>query len=442
MSVLNQVLNDLSARGAAPSLDQDELTARIEVAPALPGALRGKPNRPPVRRAVWAGVLTVVFAATGALAWQEYQARNVTLSARPVGWQQYAGAIATEPRSAAPTPVATAAPTITTDPTTPTPAGPAAATSGTATEDQRQSDVEPTPERSVAAATGTPPSPPDRLAAIAPADANPVRGGATAMPQNRSEVVARTSPQAPVKTDGRQPGVDTGDLVVAEAKSDNAAKPAGAPIVRRPAPPSADTTAEVSRAAELIARGRSSEAAELLRQILAKAPAHGDARAALAALQAEAGDRRSALTTILAGIDHDAVRFAAVAAQLQNDFGDTTGALATLDRIPRSEQTGAHMALRGGIAYRAGRYAAAIEAYERALQQPNPQAVWWIGLGLAHESAGQRDRAYAAFSRVDDAPNLPPDARAFVAQRLAATAPAPEPPQSARGDGALVRAAP
>jgi MSHA biogenesis protein MshN len=130
------------------------------------------------------------------------------------------------------------------------------------------------------------------------------------------------------------------------------------------------------------------------------------------------------LATLLDGVRIDAARYAAPAARLQSELGDATGALATLAAVPAAQRTAAHEALAGGLAYRAAQFDEAIAAYRRALAAPDAQPLWWLGLGLALEAAGQRAEAHAAFTRLAHAPALPADVQRFVAQRLAATAPA------------------
>lgn len=179
----------------------------------------------------------------------------------------------------------------------------------------------------------------------------------------------------------------------------------------------------MARAADLIARGRSTEAIELLGGVLARDASHAQARSALVALLAEAGRKDQALVVLLDGSRVDAARFAAAAAQLQNDLGDTAGALTTLARVPQAQRSGAHHALAGGLAYRAGQYSDAVDAYRRALAVPDAQPLWWVGLGLAHEAAGQRNEAHAAFAQLAGARALPADLQRFVAQKMAATAP-------------------
>lgn len=185
---------------------------------------------------------------------------------------------------------------------------------------------------------------------------------------------------------------------------------------------SRSVAADVARAGELIARGRNSDAMPLLAQVLAREPTHAPARAALVALLAEGGQRERALALLLDGAQFDPSRFGAPAAQLLFELGDVAGALRTLERVPEARRTPAHNALGGGLAHRLGLHARAVDAYRHAVETPNAQSVWWVGLALAHEALGDHDAAQAAFGRASAQPTLPADVRAFVASRLQAGA--------------------
>jgi tetratricopeptide (TPR) repeat protein len=185
-----------------------------------------------------------------------------------------------------------------------------------------------------------------------------------------------------------------------------------------PSAPAPD--AALNRAADLIARGRAHDAMATLTQLLRIDPRHAQARTALAALQAERGQRDAALVTLREGAAIDPSRFAAPAALLQAELGDLSGALSTLAAVPPAARNGRHYALVGGLALRANAAQVARDAYAHAVAAPQAEPVWWVGLALAHEALGQLAEARRAFSQAAAAPALPADVRAFVAQRIAA----------------------
>jgi MSHA biogenesis protein MshN len=180
-----------------------------------------------------------------------------------------------------------------------------------------------------------------------------------------------------------------------------------------------DVAADLDRAAELIARGRNSDAMAILAGVLERQPAHGTARSTLAALLAEAGQRTAALGVLLAGVPFEPQRFALPAAQLQAELGDVGGARRTLAAVPAAKRTAAHEALAAGLAARAGDHAAAIAAYRRALDAPAADPVWWVGLALSLEASGEVAGASDAYARAAADPRLSAEVRGFVAERLA-----------------------
>jgi Flp pilus assembly protein TadD len=394
MSVLNQMLDDLSARGALLPAGNAAVAPGVLAAEARPAPRRG------VRRVVWSGLALCGVALVGGLLWMQEQARDAQLSGRP------RAVVASAPVAAEP-PVA-AMPVV---------------------------------------AAAAQPAPVD-IQEVRTADSTPRQPPASAAVPRRETVAREVEPRragAPRPAMPRVQGTAAAPAVRPAAAADSAATPASTsagatptdpPAIERRLPAGQELAAEMARASELIARGRNTEAIALLRSVLARDAAQAPARAALAALLAEAGQRDAALATLLDGVKVDALRFAMPAARLQHDLGDTAGALATLGSVPPLQQTGAHHALAGGLAYQAGRYGEAIDAYRRAVSSAEPQPVWWLGLGLALEAAGQGAEAHAAFARLASARALPADMQRFVAQRLAATAAA-----AARGPAAPAAAA-
>jgi MSHA biogenesis protein MshN len=374
MSVLNRMLDDLAARGAAPAAP----------GPVAAGVGRAQTDGAARRRpfVFWGVILAATLTVFGSLAWLEHRARQVTLSGAPLGAESFGAAVAAAQA----------------EPATPSDARPAAA-------------VSPPGQTALASAD-------DAVAAngSAPGAAAPSIPGASA-PQARADLPAHAggaTAAGPAQVRNRA-GVGPDTRAAIDAAAD-------APVIRRSSQSPGPADLAYARAAELIARGRSHEAIGQLRALLGSHPLHGDARAALATLLAEAGDRPQALAILLDGVALDAPRFAPAAAQLQHAAGDTAAALDTLERIAPAQRTAEHMALLGGLAYRAGRYPLAVDAYEKAVGQRGAQPLWWLGLGLAQEAHGRPAEAHASYSRLAGAVALTPELRAYLVQRLAATA--------------------
>lgn len=362
MSVLNQMLRDLEKRGAIPDLVAAAGTATV-ARPALPLSQRPVSTR---RRWIWAGVFAIAAGFVGVHSWLSQQAQHAGNVRGPLGAKQF-GSVVQPDASSAQAAASTPAPQ------------PAASVTAPAPTVQRSSPLVP----------GTAPDVPKRaaVAARAPRASSAPRSVAPA---------PRTAPSAPSQT----------------AASD--AAPVA--VVRS----TGDVTRDVDRAAELIARGRANEAMELLVQVLNRQPTHIAARSSLAALLAEAGKREQALRVLLAGSEVDAGSFAIPAAQLQAELGNVGGALQTLARVPLTRRNGGYDALHAGLSQRLGDHMTAIAGYRRALAQPQPDPVWWVGLGVSLEAAGEPAEARSAYTRAAADSKLPADIRRYTSERLTA----------------------
>jgi MSHA biogenesis protein MshN len=189
-----------------------------------------------------------------------------------------------------------------------------------------------------------------------------------------------------------------------------------------PAAPSVAQSAkqsELAHATDLIGRGRANEAAQLLAEALARRPDWNEARATLAALQAESGDRRLAMATLLDGAAIDPRRFAPTAAQLQAELDDPAAALQTLEKVPPDARDLAYHALAAAVAQRAGRHQLAVVEYGAALRFAPTDAVAWVGLGISLQALGRDAEALAAY-RGATREMLSAELRGFVDSRIRA----------------------
>jgi MSHA biogenesis protein MshN len=251
--------------------------------------------------------------------------------------------------------------------------------------------------------------------APAPAVAPPIRVATSAPPPPAPAAPPAAAPVAAKAPPMARPRVAAAPAPATAPPAAPAPDTAAPSVVVRPAN---ELARDVDRAAELIARGRSNEAMELLVQVLQRQPNHAAARASLAALLAEAGRREPALQVLLAGAELDAAQFAAPAARLQAEMGDVAGALQTLARVPAARRTAAHEALAAGLAQRAGDHMTAIAAYRRALGTPQAEPVWWVGLAVSLEATDEPGEARVAYTRAAAEARLPADVRRYVAERL------------------------
>ena len=177
----------------------------------------------------------------------------------------------------------------------------------------------------------------------------------------------------------------------------------------------------------LVARGRTSEAVQLLAAALSRRPAWSEARSALAALQADGGDRQQALATLLGGVAFDPSRFAPTAAQLQAELDDPAGALQTLDRVPPGARDQTYHGLAGAVAQRAGRHELAVAEYGAALRLGPSSSLAWVGLAVSLQALGRDTQALEAY-RTAAGGRLSPDLRRFVEARISAVQASAQPP--------------
>lgn len=410
MSVLTQVLNDLSARGAPPLPPLAPHLAAAAATPAVPVRRRGLSRR----QAIWLATLALAAGASGMLTFMDHRAAREVVRIQPLGGADYAPALPADAQRAASAPRAVPAPVVPATDQGSAAASPPAVPAAVAG---------PVAAATTAALTGAPATPtvaPARSAPSLQPTATRSNAGGVATPPPSAPTPATAAPTT------AQPAADAA-LLAAVSLPERAAPPAaaarndGAAAVRRSAASLNDPQSQLARAADLIGRGRASEARLVLTSALQREPNQGTARAALAALLAEAGERHEALATLLEGATLEPARFALPAAKLQNELGDAQGAIATLARVPIEQRDGAYFATKGAIALMAEQAALAAESYQLALRTPQAQPVWLAGLGLALEAAGQREAAHAAFARLEQIPELSTDLRSFARQKLAAT---------------------
>lgn len=394
MSVLNQMLRDLEARGAA-----SEPTATTTTPPpGLVLAAKQSQARDQRRRLLlWGITLSAVALAAGLWGWRGQVIDNARKVRAPLGAAQFQPALASLP-AAPPTPSSALTP----------PAPPP------------QSTAEATPAVPVPAAMST--DAPPSVAAIA----------ASSVAEKVAEKVGdKISEKTAAQTSTTARAVRTASTIPALAVapySSMASPPPPVPtpaVARHSAATENNPEADVARAAEMIARGRATDATALLKTIVATRPQHVTARRALAALQAEAGTREQALTTLLDGAQVDPANFAVPAVTLQAELGDTSGALATLARVPPAMRTAQQSALSAALAQRLGQHDVAIESFRTALaSQNNP--VWWLGLAASLEARGRRADALTAYQNALAIPTLTAELRQHAAQKAAALNTAPQ----------------
>jgi len=237
-------------------------------------------------------------------------------------------------------------------------------------------------------------------------------------------VAAATPHLEPAPVQPMHPHPETSTLSASSAKAPKP-KSDASPTTRSEVPVRSATVSpssaqsDLTRATDLIARGRSTEAAQVLASALVNRPTWHEARFTLAALQAERDERRQALTTLLEGAALDPGRFALTAAQLQAELNDPVGALRTLEQVPQAARDEEFHALVAAIAQRAGRHELAVTEYGTVLKSAPARAVAWVGLGVSLQALGREAQALAAYRGAAQGA-LGVELRRFVDVRIAA----------------------
>ncbi|TNI72884.1 tetratricopeptide repeat protein [Aeromonas media] len=144
----------------------------------------------------------------------------------------------------------------------------------------------------------------------------------------------------------------------------------------------------------LYGEGRLTEASQVLEEGLRLDPAQADLRLLLARVAISGGDRQKALDW-LTGYQPDLA--------------------ANLD----------YYATWAGLAQELGQPAQASELYVKLLRQQPDQGRWWLGLGVAEDGQGHRQRALDAYGNAQLHGNLGEASTRWLEQRIAELAPSP-----------------
>lgn len=259
-----------------------------------------------------------------------------------------------------------------------------------------------------------PPSPapatPQESAPLAPTGSVPLPAAPAEAPEPPRPVVQQ--PAAPQTEPPRR-------ATPPQAKS---AEPPAAVVSKELRPATAQEQAEQTyrqalRAAE---RGQATEARRLLQTALEADPAHTAARQTLVALLLEAGDTGRAEVLLREGATLHAGEpwFHKGLGQLALQRGDYAQAAEWLSGgLARAGADANYWGLAAGALAKVGRNTEALAAYREAVRLQPGHGPWWIGLGLALETAGERAQAAAAFRRAGQTP-LSAELSDFVERKL------------------------
>lgn len=375
MSLINDMLRDIEAKRP----DDPTRHALQREIRALPPGKRGP--GPALKAAGLLGVLATLGAAAFLAA-----PRIETPNAGPVPPPPPATLVAPPPIAVAPV----AEPAVGAPPAPP-PASPAAEMAPSATPPVTSPTVAAVPALVAPVAT-TP--------AATPSAAMPRLAPPSPSPEKRPAQLAAALPAAPIL------GVpDPLPAQPAAAAKDGAAAPSGpVRIEKSPFAPSANerAEAELRRAENALAAGRSGEAQDFLRAALKIDPAHVAARQALLRQLLGARQMDEVAVVLQEGLESlpKQTGWAVSLARLQLEQGDLVAADRTLERSQAHAEANADYAgFQGHVKSRLGAQQQAIAHYQRATRLAPGEGRWWLGLGLAFEADGRIAEAKEALRR-------------------------------------------
>lgn len=211
---------------------------------------------------------------------------------------------------------------------------------------------------------------------------------------------------------------DSGEAVVAEP-SDSQTAPESS-TVRELTP--AEKDRRLARELEtLLADGRVTEAKEQLNQRVMQDSDAPRSRAVMARHTLERGDPGAALQWLPEQVVATSSQLRLLRARVALARKGRASALEWLEAEPPGPGTmPAYHTMMAALYQKLGDHQAAAEQWAALIESDDSNARWWAGLGIAMESRGRDERARAAYSRALSLPDLAPQLRRYIEQRLAA----------------------
>jgi MSHA biogenesis protein MshN len=194
-------------------------------------------------------------------------------------------------------------------------------------------------------------------------------------------------------------------------------------VVKKSAEPTPETEAQqhYDDAQALRRAGKAEAAIEKYRLALERNPGMRSARTQLARLLQDSGQPDAALFLLKAGYEQKPDDGLAIAAgRLLADQGRREEALSWLER-GRDGLRPADHALMGALLSQTLRYEAAVKSYQRALATDPNQGGWLLGLGLALEAMGRIEDAHVVYRNALERGDFKPEVARFLRQKLGMT---------------------
>ena len=235
-------------------------------------------------------------------------------------------------------------------------------------------------------------------------------------PGPRKSAASAAAPERVARTGVAQTAAASTAATVASLTGSDSIK-----LIRQPLTPQQRAENEYRKAMQAQQAGRTQEAMTYLEQALQFDRQHSAARQAMVAWLLEQGQRAQAMVKLQEGLGHDPAQsgLAMILARLQVDQGEVKAALETLNRsLPYTLGRADYQAFMAALLQREARHKEAILRYQNALAIDPDKAVWWMGIGISLQAEQQKAAAREAFSRARGIGGLSPELQAFVEQRI------------------------
>lgn len=201
-----------------------------------------------------------------------------------------------------------------------------------------------------------------------------------------------------------------------------AATPSSMQILPAASSPQQRAENEYRKANQALQHGRQTEALLALEQALNFDPQHHAARQTLVTSLVQTNRLDEAIKRLQQGLQVDAKQslFASMLARLQAERGDLPTAIDTMyASLPQAGNQAEFQALLAALLQRDKRHQQAVNHYQLALKLQPENGVWWMGMAISLQADNRLSASVEAFLKAKNSSTLNPQLLAFVEQRLA-----------------------
>lgn len=191
--------------------------------------------------------------------------------------------------------------------------------------------------------------------------------------------------------------------------------------IERVAAPEVQAADKYQIALGLLAQNQTKAAINQLYLLIGDFPAQQQARELLATLIYKSGDAEKAIALLDVGLKKSPgyIPFIKLKAEILTTQGNITKALALLEKNPPTiNEDPEYIALLAVLYQQNGKYMQAAELYYQLAKYNPDKGTWWLGLGVALESANKRNAAIEAFKHAINCSDLSPELLAYATSKV------------------------